>query len=234
MPSYPQIASIARVMCNKTESMSWLSDADLLPFFNTLVYSRVQEEIRKKVDWEYFSYEFTTNIVGGQDKYQLPQSDSTAPWVLKIMKLAIKDETTDDYYEVLKQEGVKWKERYTDYEAVNANPMYYDKRGGYVYLYPTPADDITNWIKILASVTLPDIDSTATEDEIFPNHQQLRVYHNVLVIWLKAVVYAIAGDTAMKQEAEAEFERALLNMVRAMQRDQEPIIAEEVDLSSFL
>ena len=47
-------------------------------------------------------------------------------------------------------------------------------------------------------------------------------------------MYAIAGDTAMKQEAEAEFERALLNMVRAMQRDQEPIIAEEVDLSNFL
>lgn len=79
MPSYPQIASMARTLCNKTESMSGLSDTDLLPFFNTLVYSRVQEEIRKKVDGEYFSYEFTTNIVGDQDKYLLPQADATTP-----------------------------------------------------------------------------------------------------------------------------------------------------------
>ena len=82
MPSVASIMDMARLQCNKTATMSWLSNADLMPFFNVFVYSRMQEDIRRKVDGEYFTYTYTTNIVDTQDKYLLPQADSTTPWVL--------------------------------------------------------------------------------------------------------------------------------------------------------
>lgn len=226
MPSVSEIMDMSRLLCNKSATMSWLSNADLLPYLNVLVYAKVQETIRKRVDSEYFSYEYTTNIVATQDKYLLPQATNTTPWALKIIKLAIKEASTDDYYEVIKQDWAKWKEKYTDYEAVNANPKYYDVRWGYVYLYPTPTANVTDWMKMLASVTLPDLETTSLEDDIFPNHQQLRVYHNVLVSWLKSVIYAITGDTELKIEASNDFERDLDNMVLSMQKWQEVVYWE--------
>ncbi len=79
MPSVAQIMDMSRLLCNKSAAMSGLSNADLLPYLNTFVYAKIQEAIRKRVDSEYFSYEFTTNIVATQDKYQLPQATSTTP-----------------------------------------------------------------------------------------------------------------------------------------------------------
>lgn len=222
MPSVTQIMDMARLQCNKTSSMSWLSNADLLPFLNAFVYTRIQEAIRQRVDWEYFSYEYKANLVDWQDKYQLPQADATTTWVIKIIELAIKS-STDTYYTVIYEKGSKHDTKSTDYEAINANPKYYDKRGGYVYLYPTPTENVTNWLKILASVTLPDLETTSAEDDIFPNHQQLRQYHSVLVAWLREVIYQISWDTELRQIAKQEFDRELQDMCWSLQKGQEPV-----------
>jgi hypothetical protein len=81
---------------------------------------------------------------------------------------------------------------------LNATTPYYDKRNGYIYLYPTPTENITDGMKILASVTLPDLETTSTEEDIFPNHQQLRQFHNVLVSGLREIIYQISGDSELK------------------------------------
>jgi len=39
----------------------------------------MQEAIRKKVDGEYFTYTYTTNIVEDENKYLLPQATTTVP-----------------------------------------------------------------------------------------------------------------------------------------------------------
>lgn len=54
-------------------------------------------------------------------------------------------------------------------------------RNGYLYLYPTPLVNITNGLKILASVTLPDLLTTSVETDIFPNHQEMRQFQDVIV-----------------------------------------------------
>jgi hypothetical protein len=101
--------------------------------------------------------------------------------VLKIIEVAILQEATSEYYKVIYERGTKHVDGFTDYEEQNAVTPYYDKRNGYLYLYPTPTENITDGLKILASVTLPDLETTTLETGIFPNHQQLRQFHNVLV-----------------------------------------------------
>lgn len=231
MATVASIMDMARLQCNKASSMSWLSNADLLPFLNTFVYTRMQEDIRKKVDWEYFTYTYTTNIVDDQDKYLLPQADSTTPWVLKVIEVAIKETTTSDYYKVIYEKGTKHVGNFTDYEAVNATSPYYDKRNGYLYLYPTPTANITNGLKILASVTLPDLEATSVEADIFPNHQEMRQYQDVIVAGLMRQIYWICGDTELKQVAKQEFETALDKMCWSLQKWQEPVYWEEPNLS---
>ena len=227
MPSVASIMDMARLQCNKTVTMSWLSNADLLPFFNVFVYSRMQEDIRRKVDGEYFTYTYTTNIVNTQDKYLLPQADSVTPWVLKIIEIAILQEATSEYYTVIKERGTKHVDWFTDYEALNATTPYYDKRNGYIYLYPTPTENITDGMKILASVTLPDLETTSTEEDIFPNHQQLRQFHNVLVSGLREVIYQISWDSELKSIAKQEFEADLQQMCFSLQKSQELIICDD-------
>lgn len=233
MPSVANILDMARLQCNKTENMSWLSNAELLPFLNAFVYARTQEEIRRKVDWEYFTYTFTTNIVDGQDKYLLPQADTTTPWVLKIIEVWLLVKSTDDYYTTIYEKGTKTVDRFTDYEALNASTPYYDKRNGYLYLYPTPTEDIDDWLKILASVTLPDLETTSTEDEIFPNHQQLRQFHSVLIAWMREVIYQIAWDTQLRVQSKQEFDIELQQMCFSLQKGQEPLVWEVFTWSQY-
>lgn len=223
MATVAQLMDMARLQCNKTSSMSWLSNADLLPFLNTFVYARMQEDIRKKVDWEYFTYTYTTNIVDDESKYLLPQADSTTPWVLKIIEVAIKETSTSDYFKVIYEKWTKHVDWFTDYEAVNAVNPYYDKRNGYLYLYPTPTENITDGLKILASVTLPDLETTTVEADIFPNHQQLRQFQNVIVAGLMTQIYWITWDTEMKQITKQEFESELQQMCWSLQKGQEPV-----------
>lgn len=223
MATVAQLMDMARLQCNKTASMSWLSNADLLPFLNTFVYSRMQEDIRKKVDGEYFTYTYTANIVEDESKYLLPQADSTTPWVLKIIEVAILEKSTDEFFTPIYERGTKHVDWFTDYEAENATAPYYDKRNGYLYLYPTPTENITDWLKILASVTLPDLETTTVEANIFPNHQQLRQFRNVIVSWLMTQIYWITGDTEMKQIAKQEFEADLQQMCWSLQKGQEPV-----------
>jgi len=231
MATVAQLMSMARTQCNKTSSMSWLSDADLLPFLNVFVYSRMQEAIRKQVDGEYFTYTYTTNIVDDESKYLLPQADSTTPWVLKIIEVAILETATSDYYKVIYERGTKHVDWFTDYEAENAVAPYYDKRNGYLYLYPTPTANITDWLKILASVTLPDLETTSAEEDIFPNHQQMRQFQDVIVLGLMAQIYGISWDTQLRQVSQQEFESAIQKMCWSLQKWQEPIYWEDPDLS---
>lgn len=231
MATVAQLMDMARLQCNKTASMSWLSDADLLPFLNTFVYSRMQEAVRKKVDGEYFTYTYTTNIVDDQDKYLLPQATTTVPWVLKVIEVAILETATSDYYTVIYEKGTKHVDKFTDYEAVNATPPYYDKRNWYLYLYPTPTASITDGLKILASVTLPDLTTSSVEADIFPNHQEMRQFQDVIVAWLMAQIYWISWDTQLRQVATQEFEKAMQDMCWSLQKGQEPIYWEEPDLS---
>jgi len=187
----------------------------------------MQEEIRRKVDGEYFTYTFTTNIVDDQDKYLLPQADSTTPWVLKVIEVAIKQGADSDYYTTIYERGAKHVDLFTDYAATNTVTPYYDKRNWYIYLYPTPTENITNWIKILASVTLPDLTTSSTEDDIFPNHQQLRQFHNVLVAGMREVIYQISGNADLKPIAKQEFEADLQQMCFSLQKSQEPIVGDD-------
>lgn len=231
MATVAQLMTMARVECNKSASMSWLSDADLLPFLNIEVYSKIQEEIRQKVDGEYFSYTYTTNIVGNENKYLLPQADTTTPWVLKIIEVAILETATSAYYKIIYEKGTKHVAWFTDYEAANAVNPYYDKRNGYLYLYPTPTTNITNGLKVLASVTLPDLLTTSTETDIFPNHQQMRQFQSVMLAGLRFVIYWISWDTQMKQIEKQIFDAELQKMCRSLQKSQEPIYWEEPNLS---
>lgn len=224
MATVAQIMDMARLQCNKTASMSWLSNADLLPFLNVFVYAKMQEAIRKQVDGEYFTYTYTTNLVINEDKYLLPQATTTVPWVMKIIEVAILEEATSEYYKVIYERGTKHVDWFTDYEAVNATKPYYDKRNWYLYLYPTPTANITDGMKILASVTLPDLETTSIETDIFANHQQLRQFHDVLVAWLIVQIYWISWDTQMRQLATQEFETAIQKMCWSLQKGQEPIV----------
>jgi hypothetical protein len=78
---------------------------------------------------------------------------------------------------------------------------------------------------------LPDLETTSTEADIFPNHQQLRQFQDVIVAWLVVQIYWISWDTQLRQVATQEFETAMQKMCWSLQKWQEPIYWEEPDLS---
>ena len=97
------------------------------------------------------------------------------PWIAKIKRVSLID--SEGNIEILKElssleeeSGVKW----------------YTLKDNHIFLNRTPTEDITAWLQVEGIEAILDVALTDTDDVIFPWHEDLKDFANVLEWGLKA------------------------------------------------
>lgn len=113
-------------------------------------YDKVMSLIlRSDAKWEFDDNNFdtlpigTTNLVNGQVDYEISDSD-----FLEVVRVEIIQQNGDFLYGVpMTYEDLRGVAM-TEWQKTNGQPMYYDKVGNSIMLYPTPNFDYANGLKV--------------------------------------------------------------------------------------
>lgn len=199
------------------------TDSKLLKYVNRR-YHDLENRIKKYVAQDYFFDIYTVDTVANQNEYTFETSSATQVGMLDVIRLEIKRATTDTYYTLVKPQALD--DRTTDELAtwVSKDSACYEIKDSSIFIYPTPTVAVTNGLKMQCTVNL--IDLTATDDEtlIFPRHSELRQYHYIIALWVIADIFGMKRLMNEKAAAEADYERALQQMITQLgNRESTPI-----------
>ncbi len=206
----------------------------MLQFVN-LAYHHAEERIRNEINEDYFYDYFTTNTVNGQNEYVLPAPWSNTVGILKAIGAGIKYTTSDTNFNPIRPFGSG--SFYTSDELTQLNqsvsdPFYVIKDYS-IFIYPSPTESITAWLRVHASVNLIDLIAGGTEATV----KIPRNYHEALA--LKAATYAYLnrslGGTNIAQDTEVRAIRALDMMIDNMKdRNLQPMEQDLPVLTSLM
>ena len=203
-------------------------DATAIDYLN-IIYFKFANRIITEIDEDYFWETFTTDTVVDQSEYVLPIASSTAEWAVKINRVEIKYDSTVDYNTVAAADTLSNFDKSEWFLKANKsqdNPIY-DVRDWSIFIYPAPDEAVTTWLKINVINTLKDLLTTDVETAIFPWSQELRIYHDILAIWMKQYIYSSQGLTWDKNDAINEFNLVLDKAIETIRdRTLSPMIAE--------
>jgi hypothetical protein len=231
----PEILQYSRETTNTSSSMTNLSDASLLPYLN-MVYKTVVGTIIDRVGEAYFVGRFSDDLVAWQARYQWRESTSIQAWFKNIQELTVKRDTTDDNYQVLKQRDnrddyVSDTQEATDLSTANG---YYEIEWQYLRIYPTPLNTVTDGIQVRVTKNVIDLVVDWAETTIFPDHTELRGYHDILMYWLRPIIYQIKGQINEKNDAKQEFAMELEKFIDNIKyKNDESIVVELPSLSYY-
>lgn len=220
------IISLARTLTHSNSNQ--VSDAQLLTYVN-IIYNKMSNKIISEVDEDYFWDEFITNLVADQNEYSLKEATALASWMKKVTRVECKWLDTDTYKSLVAADTVSNYNTSTGKLGVNLSAWdaFYDVKDGSIFLYPTPTANITEWLKVQAVITLPDLLTTDTSSSVFPRSSELREYHYLLSVWAKQFIYASQGKTNEKNDSINEFNIAVESMIQTLQnRSTTPVIAD--------
>lgn len=141
----------------------------------------------------------TTSLVSGQQDYALSVS------FLNIERVELKDESGRwRKLQPIDQADV-YDQSITDFMSGGGTPMYYDKIGSSIMLYPTPDYSQANSLKVWVSrppilILASDISSTAVK----PGFNAL--YHDLIALWV-SYDYAVANGLPNANQLMVEIQR---------------------------
>lgn len=161
-----------------------VSDAKWYQYLN-IIYHEIENAIVNGVDEDFFWDIFTSSTVANQSEYTLQANTATQEGIKKINKVEIKRASTDDYHELIDLWSAINKDNSEEYirENTSQTKAFYEFKDGSIFIYPEPTNTVTWWLKVYAITDLIDLTSGDAETDVFPNHQNLRQYHHVLVLW---------------------------------------------------
>ena len=143
-----------------------LSDANALIFLNRW-YRKLINEIRTKVDEDYFYNEWTVDSVIWQREYSLEKRDSDTPWIVKIKGVSIKYKSTDDYIKARPTTFANLDRDLTWYETNQpAWEPFYIVSDNSIFIYPKPTEVVTNWIKLYWIADPVELTTSSSEWDI--------------------------------------------------------------------
>ena len=175
-----EINSLTRYLCDATTTS--YAAADLLININAAYERIVGKLIGLDGTWQFDDTNFTNlpigtdDLVAGQHDYSFDSSQ------LEVLRVAVKDSSGKFYFlnpvDVLDQRSQPLEEIY----ETDGAPLYYDKSGASVFLYPAPAagsvtlsEGLKVWFQRTASVYTAAEVTTGTKQPGFasPYHQIL-------------------------------------------------------------
>lgn len=180
------------------------TDAIAIEDFN-IIYSDLCNAIIQEVDEWYFWSQYTTDTTIWQNEYVM-QSDFS-----KVETLSIKYSDDDTYYTQVKYLDTDSLDRDSWYYAVNqdkSNPFYNIKNNS-IFIYPSPTEVVTWWIKLKVLLNPTDLLITDWEDDIILPVE----YHYIISEWMKQFAYQARWKIQEKNDAINEYNIKKENMI---------------------
>jgi len=176
------------------------------------VYSEVYRMIVTTQE-DYFWTYWNTDIQEGAREYKIEREQTQyvdgegnivyVPWIAKVKRVSLID--SEGNIEILKElssleeeSGVKW----------------YTLKDNHIFLNRTPTEDITSWLQIEGIEAILDVALTDTDDVIFPWHEDLKDFANVLEWGLKAELREHKQDFDKSDRCRSLYEQRKEEMKR--------------------
>jgi len=208
-----QIIDLLRKQCYV--EVSQMDDAELLMYIN-LSYHDIENTITTKVNESFFYQRRKTNVVDWQGEYTFEPSTATTQWFKKITQIEIKRTNEQEYFSKIPHESIQLFDSAKDVlEALTpASWGFFDLKDSSLFIYPTPSEDVNQWLVVWGIVNLIDLTVTDVETDIFPDHSDIRQFIPMLVMWAKPYVYQARGLIDLKNDAKNEYAIAKKDMIK--------------------
>ena len=204
------VSTIITLSRNQTWTTAWqIADADYLTYLNIIykdIFSRLSVN-SKKYTWQ----TYTTDVVAWQQEYIIPQPSDTQTWLKLVLDCFYIHEWKD------KRIPIYDASINIDYEINKNKEPYGVIRDGSIFLYPTPTENITAWLRLEGKYIPLDLTLTNTSDEI----KLAPEYHNILVKWLNSLVFGEKQLFDKQQLMEQEYNQAISRMQTEWSMDNE-------------
>lgn len=156
--------AIAEFRLDNYIDINQLSDNNALIFLNRW-YRKLINEIRTKVNEDYFYNEWTVDSVIWQIEYSLEKRDFDTPWIVKIKWVSLKYK--DEYIKAVPTTFSNLERDLSWYETNQPNSQpFYIVSDNSVFIYPKFTEVITNWIKLYWIADPIDLILSSTEWDI--------------------------------------------------------------------
>jgi len=183
-----EIITRARSLCY-TNTVQY-SDTQAIEDFN-IIYRNMCNSITQEVNEDFFWDIFKTDTVVWQSEYSLPTT------VFKISEVSIKE--SGEYKKAINT-SLNSLPNDTDYYKINqstTSPIYEIKDES-IFIYPSPIEEITDWIKMRAIITPPLLPLWWTI--LIPDE-----YHYIIAQWMQGFIYKRRGKINEKNDAMIEY-----------------------------
>lgn len=224
-----QLIDLIRKQCYVESNQ--MDDDELITYLN-LAYHDIENTIVTNVNEDFFYQQWKTNMVDNQSEYTFEPSSATALWFKKILQVEVKRTTDQEYYDKLEHENIQLFDSARDVLQASQAPWFYDLKDSSIFLYPTPDENVVDWLRVSWVINLIDLNDTDTaETFIFPDHSDLRQFIPMLAMGAKPYVYQARGLIDLKNDAKSEYAYAKKEMVKQLSnRDSAPM---EQDLPNW-
>ena len=199
-----EIIWLARTLTHTTPTQ--VTDTVALQYLN-IVYHNIENTIITDVNEDYFWDKFTTDLIDWQNEYVLQTASFSSNWVRKVLDVEVKYTNAQPYYQWIDWNSLSNFKYTEDYlrDNLSKDSAFFELREWSLFIYPKPTETVTNWLRLNAIVTLPDLAITDTEDKIFPHQSSLRDFHYLIAIGMKQYIYSQQREFWEKDNAAQEY-----------------------------
>lgn len=201
---------IANFRIDTSLSASQTSDNTILSWINR-IYSDLINDIINKVNEDFFYNEWTSTLVNWQREYVMLEKTSTIPWMFKIKWISIKKW---EQYIKCKPEVFSNLNKDLSYYSLNQpeNEPFYIISDNSVFIYPTPKETITNWIKFFWIASPINLTLSSLERDI-----KIPVeFHELINVGLLYHSYRNRTMINEKNDAKSEYMQERQRMITNM------------------
>lgn len=187
------------------------------------IYKKVWRAIVKKYK-DYFWNYWTTDLQAGIVEYAIQRKEvnlwtdedpDLVPGIAVLQKVKIKTgekldddgETIIPIYELLPElSDAQWEAGY----------KWWQLKDNHIVLSWIPKEDMEDWIKLEGVQAINNLTEESGEDEIFPGHEDLIDFTEVIKLWLDWKLWRWKHDFDKANLAKAEFDEALVEAINSM------------------
>lgn len=220
------VADFIEKVRNDTHTSEYqVTDTQILDFINE-VRNDVVNDIITRINEDFFRDVLTIQWSTQTDvnEYSLRECTSTKAWVKKINSVEIKWHEDSPFQLLDHRKNTSTNLTMDELNALPESAGFFDIKDNSIFIYPAPKEQVLNWIRMQAVVSLLDLTLVWTEADFFPWHSELREYLNVLVYWVDARVFRAKRYQSEAQEAELQYNNKRREMlIELSDRYNEPL-----------
>jgi len=210
--------------------------SDWLIRFNRAIHD-FERELVQFVKTNFFLEKIQTNLIANQNTYDLPTwtSDSTTiPWIdqfRSILQVFIKfsDEQKRNFATPMSPTLNENDDEYNSKNITTIKP-HFELVNNKIIIYPTPTQNVNNWLSIDFQVMKKDYTLTDDENDLpFPRQDITPVLHK-----MRVYIFTARWKYQEKADAEADYEKAIKKIFISLSNIYNSPAVEQIPNLSFL